>query len=54
MLHRRGLQSAEAPFRARIPEPRKVRGQTRPTDSQTRSLKLPAPRGALQKGGNFC
>jgi putative transposase len=44
------LATAAAPFRARIPEPYKVRGQTRPADSQTRSLKLSTPKGALQRG----
>ena len=46
-LHRRRLQHAAAPLRARLPEPRPVRGPPRPADGQTSGLILSGLRGAL-------
>src|SRR6266516_2897052 len=47
-LHRRGLQHPQTPLRARLSEPRAIRGSTRPATCQNRRLKLSTIKGALQ------
>ena len=47
-IHRRGLQYAPTPFRARLSQPGPVRGRPRPADGQNCRLILSGPRGALQ------
>ncbi len=44
-LHRRGLQQAPAPLRARLSEPPAVRGSTHPADGQISSLTPVRPQG---------
>src|SRR5215510_12534088 len=46
-LHRRGLQHSQTPLRARLSEPRAIRGSPRPATCQNRRLKLSTIRGAL-------
>src|SRR5690242_16442149 len=48
-LHRRGLQHPQTPLRARLSEPRAIRGSTRPATCQNRRLKLSTIKGALQQ-----
>src|SRR6476659_5949720 len=48
-LHRRGLQHSQTPLRARLSEPRAIRGSPRPATCQNRRLKLPTIKGALQR-----
>src|SRR5437016_7556726 len=50
-LHRRGLQRPQTPLRARLSEPRAIRGSTRPATCQNRRLKLSTIKGALQMAG---
>src|SRR5262249_16608387 len=50
-LHRRGLQHSQTPLRARLSEPRAIRGSPRPATCQNRRLKLSTIKGALQEGG---
>jgi putative transposase len=47
-VHRRGLQHAASPFRARLSQPCSVRGVPRPAAGQSRRLNLSTLRGALQ------
>src|SRR4029077_3217343 len=47
-LHRRGLQRSQTPLRARLSEPRAIRGSPRPATCQNRRLKLSTIKGALQ------
>src|SRR5947209_10730956 len=49
-LHRRGLQHPQTPLRARLSEPRAIRGSTRPATCQKSRLKLSTIKGALQLG----
>src|SRR5262245_47797822 len=44
---RRGLQHSQTPLRARLSEPRAIRGSPRPATCQNRRLKLSTIRGAL-------
>src|SRR5262249_18549317 len=46
-LHRRGLQHSQTPLRARLSEPRAIRGSPRPATCQNRRLKLSTIKGAL-------
>ncbi len=46
-LHRRGLQHPQTPLRARLSEPRAIRGSTHPATCQNRRLKLSTIKGAL-------
>src|SRR2546428_4813407 len=48
-LHQRGLQQAQAPLRARIPEPDRIRGSTRPPDCQSSTLIPVHPLGCSPK-----
>src|SRR5262245_7823969 len=48
-LHRRGLQHSQTPLRARLSEPRAIRGSPRPATCQNRRLKLSTIRGALHR-----
>src|SRR5262249_46484467 len=50
-LHRRGLQHPKTPLRARLSEPRAIRGSTRPATCQNRRLKLSTIKRALQPRG---
>ena len=50
-LHRRGLQHSQTPLRARLSEPRAIRGSPRPATCQNRRLKLSTIKGALQCAG---
>src|ERR1700730_13809348 len=50
-LHRRGLQHPQTPLRARLYEPRAIRGSPRPETCQKRRLKLSTIRGALHWNG---
>ena len=43
--------TAAAPLRARLSQPRAVRGSPRPADGQNRSLNLSTARGALHRVG---
>ena len=53
-LHRRGLQHPQTPLRARLSEPRAIRGSTRPATCQNRRLKLSTIKGALHKSATSC
>lgn len=46
-LHRLGLQCSPAALSPRLPQPRPLRGSTRPAPGQTRSLTLSTEKGAL-------
>jgi len=50
-LHRRGLQHPQTPLRARLSEPRAIRGSTRPATCQKSRLKLSTIKGALHWTG---
>src|SRR5262249_34337023 len=52
-LHRRGLQHPQTPLRARLSEPRAIRGSTRPATCQNRRLKLSTIKGALQRAARL-
>src|SRR5207253_3760682 len=51
-LHRRGLQHSQTPLRARLSEPRAIRGSPRPATCQNRRMKLSTIKGALQWADN--
>src|SRR4029450_5600340 len=53
-LHRRDLQHPQTPLRARLFEPRAIRGSPRPATCQNRRLKLSTIKGALHKEDKTC
>src|SRR5215207_9756045 len=49
-LHRSRLQCSPAALSPRLPQPRPLRGSTRPAPGQNRSMTLSTEKGALQEG----